>query len=910
MKIRAFFFFFSLLFYFSDSIYAQGIEARFASSVVLVDNAGSILFNTLSVANKSDDTARFHFVPVETSIRLFNAKVLTVAPHASALQVVKCMLPRQDLYAGFPVYLWIISDKGDTAIAQFKIDMALQRNVQMNTTELSPVINNLKETLHVPVLVRNKGNTSEHLSLYAGDGPNWITEQHELFFSLPAYTDTTVTVDYHFQKRENSNSVYEEQSLAIDLRDSSNASVTAINIRPVIVTNNLELQQNVTAALDNYAAVQFYHNGMNVNTQEYQVAYNKAATENGVVLSMDAYNAGAHQPLTLMNTYIGYKQGMVTTRAGLMNIWGELPIYGQGGNVTIGDSKRFIGVSYLYNANSYLLGDQNAPGNNTRSLYAAGGFDLSGQTSVNGSFLHQWNNPIYKDLYLGGVGFKWQPDLRQSVEASFFGNTGELFSGHEQGAAARLRWRMHKSRWQLFSDNYYSTPEYAGLMKKTMQFSELINYLFSGNTDSWGLGMVANYVNSDPYTYNVTGIIAHNLQENGQYGVNIFKTAGKYSFRFMPYYSSQKTQFSNSPFYELNGFYTALDMGYNSLRFSIGGSLTTALSYVQNQVPARNDNDRPVRLQLQARYKFFYIQGLVQNHAFFATDLIQEATTGKPFSMYSVGPGVRVPLLQQKLELSANYNLQYWAGNPLPYQYVSGSVVANLFQNWQLTGSCSYSFTNGIAYQDIRVGVRFLFHRPADFFVQKKSMIFFNDANQNGKRDQGEALLKGIVYGSNQQMAQSDADGRIKISHYTDQRNNDLGIINGNGYLPVRQIDQLMFKGTKKFIPMYKLGVVSGKVSLSIPKYYTRTVSAAGLPLIFTNESGKDFTCYVMTDGSFNVSLPAGKYEVKISAEFSDIFQLKQEKVTVTPQKIESVNLEVKYKTAQMIDVIQFTGKK
>lgn len=908
--IRGVFSYVVLCLFLLKSAHAQSLEGHFSHETILAANAGSLISNALYLANNTDDSLRVHFAMAEPSIRLFNAKSITVAPHTTALQLVKCMLPRSFLYAGFPVRLWILSEKGDTTTAVFKIDMSPQRNIQMNGLDLSPVVSNPKETLHVSLLVRNKGNTSEPLSLHCNAAPNWIPEQQDFGFFLPAYTDTTLTLDYHFQKSDNGDG-YGQQSLAIDLRDSNNVSVTVVNVQPVMVTNRLMLSQDNSMPVDNYASAQFYHNNRNLNTREYQLAYNKAASTNGVILSMDAYDAGSATPLTLMNTYIGYKQGAAALRAGLMNIWGELPIYGQGGNITLGDAKRFISASYLVNANAYLFGDQNAPGNDTRNLHFAGSYALTGQTSVNGMFLHQWNSPVYTDLYMGGAGFKWQPDLQQSLEASFSGSSGTLYNGQQEGGAAHLRWGMRKTHWQVFSDNYYSTPEYAGLLKKTKQFSELINYRFSEDANGWGVGVVANYLNSDPYTYGLGGMVFHNFQENDQYGVNVFKTIGSSSFRLMPYYSFQQTQFANGPMYELKGFYTTVDWTYNGRQSSVCGSLTTALDYSQNQMPARNGNSIPIRLQMQARYKYFYFQGLVQNHAFFASDLIQEVSFGKPFSMYSVGPGLRVPLFHQKLELCANYNLQYFASSPLPYQYLYGSMVASLFNNWQLTGACSYTFTNGITYSDIRLGIRFLFHRPADFFKQKRTMIFFNDVNQNGRRDGDEALLQGVVYGSNHQMAQSDAGGRIKMQRYSDQAGNDLGIINGNGYLPVKQIKDLPFKKSKKYVPMYKLGTISGKISLVVPKYYTRTVSITGLPLVFTNEYGQSFTCYVMADSSFHISLPAGKYEIKISSDLSDLYQLpKKEHVTVTPQQTESVKLEVKFKSAQMVDILRFTGKK
>lgn len=909
MTIRSLYLYLLLFLFSLHPALGQGIEGRFSDTAFKVDNAGSILSNTLRITNNSNDTARLHFSMAEPSIRLFNAKILTVAPHATVLQVIKCMLPRTFLYAGFPVRLLIVSEHGDTTTASFKIDMQPQRNVQMNGLELAPVVNNLNKTLQVPVLVRNKGNTSEMLSLLCNATPNWIPEHQTFRFFLAAYTDTTFTINYHFQKKDND--PIGQQSLTIDLRDSNNTSVTAINVQPVIVTNYLELQPNNTPFADNFASVQLYHNNSGVNTLEYQLAYNKAANANGIILSVDAYDAGNRAPLTLMNTYIGYKQGLVTARAGLMNIWGELPVYGQGGNITLGDNKRFVSASYLYNANAYLLGDQNAPGNNTRNLHVAGGFDISNQTTFNATFLHQWNNPVYKDLYLGGGGFRWQPDRQQLVEASFFGSTGEMINGHQQGGAARFRWNMRKTHWQLFSDNYYSTPEYAGLLKKTKQFSELLNYRLSENPNGWGIGMVANYFSSDPYAYDATGNVFHNFQENDQYGVNVFKSFGNTSFRLMPYYSFQQMQFGNSPRYQLEGFYTSLDWTYSKGASCVSGSAAVALHDNQSQTFTSNDNTIPVRLQMQARYKYLFLQGLVQNHAFFASDLMQEAAFRKPFSIYSIGPGVRIPLFRQKLEFSASYNLQYFAGSSLPYQYASGSVVANLFHNWQFTGSCAYTFTEGIVYNDIRAGVRFLFHRPSDFFAQKRTIVFFNDENQNGKRDGGESLLPGVVYGSGQQMAQSDVSGRIKVSHYNQQADGDLGLINGNGYLPVKQIKDLSFKKSKKYVPMYKLGTISGKIKLSIPKYYTRNVSVTGLPLIFTNEKGQSFTCFVMADSSFNISLPAGNYEVKISSELSDLYQLpKKEPVSVTAQKIQPLNLEVKYKTAQMVDIIQFTGKK
>lgn len=894
----------------SNKCLAKDISVSFVEKEISVPNNSGIFTNTLHLSNNSSDTLNLQLAASDPGVRIFNNIPVLLLPHVNQEFILKCMLPKHLMFPGSVISFIARLNNGDTLTTSFILKMPYARDVQMSGADLHPVISNPEDGIKLPLLIRNKSNYPEKLFLHCSDQQYWFAPEKDLFLLLPAFTDTTVYVAYQYAKRNDEESM--QQSVEISLKDTMGAVLSVTNFLPRIVTNTVYSPQPFVVPMENFASVQFDHNSSNYNFREYQLAYNKLGVNNGPIISLDAYDQTNGMPLTLMNTYIGYKAGLTTLRAGLMNIWGELPIYGQGGNVVVGDTKHFLSATYLNNANPYLFGgDHTNQQNDTRNLHIAGTYEFSPQFAMSALFQHQWDNPFYKDLYLAGTSMKWFPNANQVIEASLYGSTAETQAGHQQGGAVRLRWSGRKRRWQWFSDNYYSSPDYAGLLKQTKQLSEFLTYKFSDLDQSTGITFSASYFDSNPYFYDLNGVKYNNLQVNNQYGFSVFKQVGNAMFRISPYYALQQMQLGNSTTYSLEGLYTNFEATYSKPSFMVHGSLITAWQYKQNVSYSNNDNMLPLRAQLQAQWKYFFLQGLYQYKAFFASDLSTESAFGKPYSLYSISPGMRIPFWHHRVDFSTNYNLQYFNNNAQPLQYVSSGVVVNVLYNWQLTGAMTYTFVNGYSFNDVRVGVRFLFRRPSDFVARKKTMIFFNDANKNGRRDAGEPVIPGVLYGNDQMMAQSDRYGKIRVSQHISPADN-LSLMNGNGYMPLDNADNFRFKKkSKKYVPMYKLGSVSGKLHLELPQYYKRTIDMNGLPLIFTNEAGQSFTCYVQADSSYSISLPAGNYEINVSKELQDNYQLLQKQsIKVNAEETQQLNFDIKYKAPKPAEIIHFTGKR
>ncbi|XZF13030.1 COG1470 family protein [Chitinophagaceae bacterium MMS25-I14] len=872
---------------------ARSTSAGFVQQEVKLRPEDIFITNTISIQNTGTANCVYSFTATG-NIRLFNAAPLVIAPGETRTLPLKFMLPKDTRYDKAGIIVSVTSSCGDTVLASFVLQAPAYRDVYMSATSQEPADNRSR----LAVFIRNRGNTTEKLKLYSSD-VSLKREQMGILFSLAPYADTTI-----YLLTEKRTRLYNSDATEIFLLDDTAAVVTSATIQHQGQGNVLRLQGPQAFAADNFASVQMNSIGNNYSFREYQLSYNRNGQYNGPIIAGYAFERGGGNPLSISNTYVGYRYGAAMLRAGAMNIFGELPIYGQGAEVSLGDQQRYIRAAYLFNNNTYLTWDGPRSENNTKNIKADIGYPVSDQLSANISFLREWNNPFYKDIYLSGTTWNWHPSAEQNLEASLYGSTGITGAGHSNGLAGHVKELYRKGHWSIFSDNYYSTPQYAGLLNNTQQFIENGTYYFSEQKKNAGISLRANYLNMDNSFYGY----AANKQMNNQYGVALFKTIKATTISFYPFYTTQQSQFGNSSLYSLNGWFASADVQYLHKTILLAANLITPLH--KDQTNELSDHVLPLRAQLQAQYKFFFLQASYQSQAFYATDLLQESATGKAYRIWNISPGLNFLCLRDMLRISANYNLQYMNNAADPYHYSYVSLLFQPLPQWQFTATGTYTWNGLYHYKDLRVGIRFLFHRPADVTGRRRTVVFFNDANHNGRRDAGENTVKGITLAKDAQTAVSDERGKINVIHYKASRD-ELTLMSGNGYSLLNDLSSCRLKKKVTYIPLYKLGIVNGRLQLEQSKFRKQETTANGLPLVFTNETGKEFTCLVQQNGTFSISLPTGIYTIKVQNDLSDMYHLQQpEPVSVKAEENVNLKLNATYKYAQPVDVIHFSGKK
>lgn len=274
---------------------------------------------------------------------------------------------------------------------------------------------------------------------------------------------------------------------------------------------------------------------------------------------------------------------------------------------------------------------------------------------------------------------------------------------------------------------------------------------------------------------------------------------------------------------------------------------------------------------LNARYEYGFAQ-LGDLYAFLKTGQIPERLNGNLF--------IENSLFKKTLQLrnQVDFNLNY-SDNTKNVSLKSDLIFNPRKSSIQLKISYSRNF-NKIGNSNINISLRKNLNLPI-FGIRKfqtMEIMLFKDINADSIYNEGDEPLSNATILINGKAFISDADGKVAYRNISKGVYDiDLTLSAQKSWVPRLAYKQSIdvTKETNVYIPYKKTSFFTGKVILNKAQNSKKTFSINNIKIIAVNSTGETFTTLTTQDGSFSFSIPEDRYEVRIiSSSFDSSFQL------------------------------------
>ena len=196
-------------------------------------------------------------------------------------------------------------------------------------------------------------------------------------------------------------------------------------------------------------------------------------------------------------------------------------------------------------------------------------------------------------------------------------------------------------------------------------------------------------------------------------------------------------------------------------------------------------------------------------------------------------------------------------------------------------------------------------------FTKKKfynlKLRLFNDANNNGTKENNETPLADVVVNINETAFITDKEGYLRYNNIPSKKYGLDFTAAGSikGLVPALGPNQEMeVKGnTVKDIAFKKSKIIFGKVTVKLDSLYRMNITPDNLKVTAVDSSGKVYSTLTNENGQFFINVPSGKFDVSLNPEaFNDNIKPVQLKFSIDMSLTEQaeVNFEVKQQSRKV----------
>lgn len=269
------------------------------------------------------------------------------------------------------------------------------------------------------------------------------------------------------------------------------------------------------------------------------------------------------------------------------------------------------------------------------------------------------------------------------------------------------------------------------------------------------------------------------------------------------------------------------------------------------------------------------LMALYQQGPYLINDYLPGRGNPARFRQVSVGPTGYVSLLDGRLRSSLGAGLTYnsiadsWNG--LLYQ--SSTFVANESLRFRLDlNALSYAaqFTDmtNVPWQDsqVRLEVAKTFRRLPGQAVRTLRLRFFEDENNNQRRDGSETYLPDLVVHVNQTALLTDANGQVVCKDIP------RGTYTVRAVSKLKTGEPLFFQDTITVVSsvVREMGIrqtwrVAGQLHCQRARYETQPCDLEQYRVETSGAAGEGYRTYADADGRFALYLPVGTYQLSVT---------------------------------------------
>jgi len=475
----------------------------------------------------------------------------------------------------------------------------------------------------------------------------------------------------------------------------------------------------------------------------------------------------------------------------------------------------------------------------------------------------------------------------------------------KQAVSAGMNYTYSSEAFKVYSSTHYTSPYFTGIRRgQFITDQRLVKPLTEQSTISAHTNIQVNKPRFQDtrnlFNYGVNGNSLYN------YGLDYSATMGKFYMQVGPYYLGQRLVTQGLSAYtpvavnwKSASARLLANVGYNGRLQSFSASADYGYTYL-------NSSDRPPApyqsLKLNTNYTlaFFSLSGYLQLNPFYLTDVL--STKGdNHYTVYSIGPNFHLSAFKRKLTTQVGGIYNYYGFTKTNNYMVNGSMRYLLKGHWSITADVQYTVVkqtqlyfpdgtnnqlnpgyadevplslqnqyanNRYTYENrqLRLGVEKQFGRSGNGGNKKLGLTYYQDENNNGKRDGGELPVNDILVKIKNDVAITDAKGQV-IFKNMDKEAYMVSVTNTKGWSLQEPTEVFLDKSKDIEIPLVKTQALNGLLKVKATQYLNTKPELAGIRVKAIDQNGRVHQTLTNDDGGFCLYLPRNKYTVSVETE-------------------------------------------
>ncbi|NCD72144.1 SdrD B-like domain-containing protein [Mucilaginibacter agri] len=477
------------------------------------------------------------------------------------------------------------------------------------------------------------------------------------------------------------------------------------------------------------------------------------------------------------------------------------------------------------------------------------------------------------------LGANQKLDIRAGYSNEQLPTTGESHSG----VAAGFLYNFRTGKWEIGLNNYYSSPYYSGLQRGTTQLDNLISFHATAHTAIFGRYELIK--NSPKYmvdTLTIPGFYNNTLRYEAGLNFNYRSV----NLTLHPYWFRQDiNQTFSNPYFQVSSplSSTAIRTGLD-INYAIGNgqqiSAITDVGYTKSDNPdLLHQKYWGVRVNANYFNKWWGMSVLAQNAPYYLSEEIAASYSGNAnrYYNYSFGPNIHLSGLDNRLNISANEYLNFISYNVKRNNALSAQANYRFKKGWQISGQVFYNsypnYVNSYSLQT-RVGISKQFVRTTTPGTNTLDLKFYEDRNNNGVFDNGDAPIEGLIVSILPETSTNNADlttitnknGGVNYANLP-KNNYAVSIVRGNGWHLSETVKVNLAHNQKLAIAMVKSGWLKGNVVPAKQEYVTTKPNLEGLKVIAVDDKNQTFSTLTNEFGEFEFALPVNNYRITLDVD-------------------------------------------
>jgi len=703
-------------------------------------------------------------------------------------------------------------------------------------------------------------------------------------------------------------------TVTIQALDDANHELAAKMIRIVNVTSAGRIGQGndqFAGNLPNSVALRYAN--LNSDYSFLQLLGNgKMNTAEGNTLSyqlnVDRYQQGGFNWLNIYNSYLAYNTKNWELKAG--NIYENMDFQLSGRGVKVAgklSAEETISVYGLENNFMlYAQGSKIIPG----ARIAAIEYKLTkpgvGDTKL--TYMHRRDRytELDADQWNANTGFRFNEEHLLLLEGGYSIEKPYVGSAEsKQAVSAGLNYTYSSENFKIYSSTHYTSPYFTGLRRGQFIIDQR---LVKPVTEHSTLNAHTNIQVNKPRFQDTRNLLNYGVNGNSlyNYGMDYTATMGKFYMQVGPYYLGQRlvTQgFSAFTPMAINWKSASArllaNVGYNGRLQSFSASADYGYTYV-------NSSERPpapyqsLKVNTNYTFAFFSLTGYLQLNPFYLTDVLS-ARGDNHYTVYSLGPNVHFSAFKRKLTAQAGGTYNYYGFTKTNNYMANGSMRYLLKGHWSFTADIQYTVVkqtqlyfpdgsnnqltpgyiedlplslqnqysgNRYTYENrqLRLGIEKQFGRNGNGGNKKLGLTYYQDENNNGKRDGGELPVTDILVKIKNDVAITNAKGEV-IFKNMDKEAYTVSVTNTKGWSLQEPTEVFLDKSKDLEIPLVKTQALNGLLKVKATQYLKSKPELAGIRVKAIDQNGRVHQTLTNDDGGFCLYLPRNKYTVSVETE-------------------------------------------